>query len=134
MHPHSTHPIVAVVLMVLFFAGVLAPALSAMDVTLLRKQIAEALLEALRETKMAHKEAYMPMGLSKGQWSKVLGAEKALGVDRLHRVGVPFRFYVKVWEHLLAIKARDFSCAVREDAAIEQRVTQPEKREAAHAS
>ncbi len=119
MHLHAAHPIVALILITLFFASVLTAFLSAADTTQLQQEITEALLAALRDTGYAQKEIYMAMRYSKGTWSKVLSGEKPLSIVRLHRA--PFKFYVKVFERLLAIKARDFASELREDAGTERR-------------
>lgn len=122
MHAHSAHPIVAFIMIALFLGGALSAFLSAADTSQLDREIAEALLMALRDTGYSQKEIYMAMRYSKGTWSKVLSAEKSLSLVRLHRT--PFRFYVKVFERLLAIKARDFASELREDAGTERRVVE----------
>lgn len=120
MHLHAAHPIVALILALLFLGGALSAFLSTADTSQLDREIAEALLAALRDTGYSHKEIYLAMRYSKGTWSKVLSGEKTLSLIRLHRT--PFRFYVKVFERLLAIKARDFASELRADAGLEQRV------------
>ncbi len=122
MHLHASHPIVALILAMLFLGGALSAFLSSADTSQLDHEIAEALLAALRETGYAQKEIYMAMRYSKGQWSKVLTGEQPLSVVRLHRA--PFKFYVAVLQRLVAIKARDFASELREDAGTERRVAE----------
>lgn len=119
MHPHGSHPIVAFIALVFFLLGFMSTMASAADLSTLNKQIAEALLAALRDTGYQQKEIYLAMRYSKGQFSKVLSGEKALSIARLHRA--PFTYYVAVWKVLIAIKARDFSAELREDAGVERR-------------
>lgn len=121
MHPHAHHPIIAAILLALFFASVLSTFLAAMDMTALNKEIGRALADAVRELGWEHKQAYLAMGYSKGTWSKILAGEKGLNIARLHRTS--FRFYMTVWERLIAIKARDFALEQREDATIERSAT-----------
>lgn len=121
VHPHSPHPILGVVILAMFVAGFFSAFLTSADFSAVIAEIREALLKAFRETGMSQKEIYMAMGYSKGQWSKVLSGEKALSLARLHRT--PYRFYVKVWEHLLVIKARDFTQELRDDARAVRRAT-----------
>lgn len=121
MHPHS-HPIVGVVIFALFVCGSLSAFLAVADFTELNQQIAQALRQAFQATGYQHKEIYMPMRYSKGQWSKVMSGEKTLSLVRLHCA--PFKFYVSVWQQLIAIKAHDFATELREDAGRERRASE----------
>lgn len=124
MHPYAPHSLVALVMVALFMGGAATAFLSTADTAQLQREITDALIAALRETGYAQKEIYMAMGYSKGQFSKVLSGEVPLNLVRLHRT--PFKFYVAVWQQLIAVKARDFASELREDAGVERHVSHRE--------
>jgi len=115
MAPNTTQSIELALIVGCFLLGLMS---TIADFTELDKQIAQALIDTLRALRMEHKEAYLPMGYSKGEWSKVLSGDKHVSLTRLSRM--PMRFIAEFWPRFLELKAREFVRQVMDDAATER--------------
>lgn len=115
MHTTVHHPILLALVLGCFVLGFMS---TIADYSELDRLIAQALLDTLRALRMEHKEAYLTMRYTKGEWSKVLSGDKHVSLTRLSRM--PMRFVAEFWPRFLEIKARDFVRQVLDDVATER--------------
>jgi len=117
MHPHGHHPILLILFIGIFFLGAIS---SIVDFSDLHRSIRLAIVDSINALRLSQKDVYMPMGYSKGEWSKVLSGEKHVSLDRFAKA--PSGFLFEFLPRYMAIVARNFMNQVREDVVIERPV------------
>lgn len=120
-HPH--HPILFAIAVGIFILGFCSTIVNFGE---FGRNIRRAMVDTINVHRKSHKEVYLSMGYTKGEWSRILSGEAHVSLDRL--AGAPDWFKWGFLPAYMALLARDFMEQVREDVIIER----PVRRENEH--